>query len=46
MGSQVIGNLMGAFLVTEVQESTFYFILTGFCFLSSCTFLLLTKPVK
>ena len=42
--SQVIGNLMGAFVITKVPESTLYFILTGCCFIAAFMFLVLTDP--
>jgi hypothetical protein len=42
--SQVIGNLMGAFVITKVPLSTMYFILTVLIFMAGFLFLLLTTP--
>jgi len=46
MSSGIIGNLMAAFVITSVQQSTFYLVMTSICFVSSLFFLLLreTKP--
>jgi uncharacterized membrane protein YfcA len=45
MASQVVGNLMGAFVINKVKESTFYMILTGFALLAALLFLFLPKPI-
>ena len=45
MCSAVIGNLMGAFVVANVKQSTFYIVLTAFCIASSLFFLLLKQPI-
>lgn len=46
MSSQVIGNLMAALVIPELnQESTFFIVLTGLCFASACLFLLLRVPI-
>jgi hypothetical protein len=36
---------MGAFVVANVKQSTFYTVLTAFCILSSLFFLLLKEPI-
>ncbi len=45
MCSGVIGNLMGAFVVANVKQSTFYTVMTAFCIISSLFFLLLKQPI-
>ena len=45
MSSGVIGNLMAAFVVSNVQQSTFYIVMTAFCIASSLFFLLLKQPI-
>lgn len=45
MCSGVVGNLMGAFVVANVKQSTFYTVLTAFCIISSLFFLLLKEPI-
>jgi len=44
--SGVIGNLMAAYVVSSVKQSTFYFVMTGFCLMSSLFFLFLKTPIK
>jgi len=44
--TQLIGNLMGAVLVTKVTTSTLFLILTSICLASVFVYLPLTKPKK
>jgi len=41
--SQVVGNLMGVFVITNVDGSTFYIILTALCLFSSLYFTCLPR---
>jgi len=45
MFSQIIGNLMAAFVIQHVEESTFYFILTCICLMAPFMFCFLGSPV-
>eukprot|EP00347_Sterkiella_histriomuscorum_P004639 403359690 len=44
MTSQVLGNLIAAFVLNNSKQSTFYMIMGGITLLGCLTFLLLTKP--
>jgi hypothetical protein len=44
MTSQIIGNLMAAFVIQHVEESTFYFILTCICLMAPFMFCFLGTP--
>jgi len=46
MMSGVIGNLMAAYVISSVKQSTFYLVMTTLCVLSSLFFLLLRVPLK
>ena len=46
MGSALVGDLFGAFVIANVNETTFYTIMTLFCIVSSLFFLLLRTPIK
>ena len=46
MGSALIGDLFGAFVIAQVNTSTFYSVMTAFCLIASLFFLLLRIPVK
>ncbi len=43
--SAIIGNLMAAFVISSVKQSTFYIVMTTICFASSLFFLLLKQPI-
>lgn len=45
MANQIFGNLIGAFVIANVNQPTFYIILTLFCLASSMIFLFLRKPL-
>ncbi len=45
MSSGIVGNLMAAFVIASVKQSTFYIVMTSFCIASSLFFLLLKQPV-
>ena len=44
--SGVIGNLMAAYVISNVEQSTFYLVMTSLCVLASLFFLLLRIPLK
>jgi hypothetical protein len=44
MCSQVVGNLMGAFLLVSFSEVLFFVVLSGFCALAALLFLTLKTP--
>jgi MFS family permease len=44
--SGVIGNLMAAYVISSVEQSTFYLVMTSLCVLASFFFLLLRIPLK
>jgi predicted MFS family arabinose efflux permease len=46
MGSTLIGDLFGAFVIVKVNETLFYAIMTALSILSSLFFLLLKTPIK
>lgn len=46
MGSALIGSLFGAFVITEVNATVFYLVMTTLCILASMFFLLLRPPNK
>ena len=46
MGSALIGDLFGAFVITEVNATVFYLVMTALCIAASLFFLLLTPPDK
>ena len=45
MCAGIFGNLMAAFVIANVEQSTFYCVMTVFCIASSLFFLFLRKPV-
>lgn len=49
MSSAIIGNLMAAYVIDSVQESIFYIVMTGLCFVATLWFLLVqpvTRKIK
>lgn len=46
MSSSIVGNLMAAYIITNVKDSMFYIIMSGICFLACVVFLFVPKPVK
>ena len=44
--SGVIGNLMAAYVISSVEQSTFYLVMTGLSVMASLFFLLLRVPLK
>lgn len=46
MFSQVIGNLIGAFVLGSFNQSMFFLIMAGIAFSSTILFVLLPKPLK
>lgn len=46
MGSALVGDLFGAFVIAEVNETVFYLVMTSLCVLASLFFLLLGPPTK
>jgi MFS family permease len=46
MFSQVIGNLIGAFVLGSFKQSQFFLIMAAIAFSSTILFVLLPKPLK
>ena len=46
MVSGIVGNLMAAYVIVDVKESTFYMVMTGVCLASNLVFMLVPKPEK
>ncbi len=44
--SGVIGNLVAAYVISSVEQSTFYLVMTGLSVMASLFFLLLRAPIK
>jgi len=44
MAAGIVGNLMAAYVIVSVDQSTFYIVITFICIASSLFFLLLRKP--
>lgn len=46
MGSALVGDLFGAFMISEVNEVVFYILMTALCIMASLFFMLLKPPTK
>lgn len=46
MSSNIVGNLMGAFVISKVNQSVFYMVLACLCVSSFLFFAFLRKPVQ
>jgi len=46
MASGIVGNLMAAYVIVDVKESTFYMIMTAICLASVLVFTIVPKPEK
>ena len=44
--SGVIGNLIAAYVISSVEQSTFYLVMTSLSVMASLFFLLLRAPIK
>ena len=46
MASGIVGNLMAAYVIVDVKESTFYMVMTAVCLASNLVFMIVPKPEK